>query len=1089
MGTLKRPESCVNLFTRTKKRLLTNNYSMSSSGGVGGVSSGTSAKKRRPLTGKQNVETAFIRNQIKSQSFRVRPSSARTSDPLRTTADTLYNSSRVFPSAGSIIVTKEHYPKTAGAAPQFGLTQSTKLLQQYKKKTLHTPKSKPNSSHQSTVSTASSKSETPKEKENVTRRQRRESRNRQRTDKSNIPLRSQSFRRNSEERKQGNLSFETAIQSASRSQSHHDLNPANHQSPAQTALNAQIIWKTPSIEHIDRLRRLNKSQEHLKNALTSTSSSGGGVAMRSPNQKRAPRPAALFDADRLSFSSAGEDDEDDDDDDVDGALCQSSGSSTNPAATTAPPPYQAVISSRRTMIPPSAQSSPNHFVRNSYQRTPRLRGRSSNGAMPIPDTVPLSDETSSSTPTTPQKNANLTSSNDIPFIDDSPVQMVQLRAKRTNRTPESGCGKGQREHRNSYISAVSNSKQSKYFASLDSIHDIVTPAPSATPPPPITVESGLAPLNRAGSIDSVLVDPVVPQLRPKKRADSVDRYPLSRASYIEATKTNERKSSDSGDRGRPHEKKPTLRRRPSLNKQLRKKLESMMSTTKIQFDVSTIERIRHYSSQKPLDAAILTVKIKNRGSWSESYVILHDNYLYIWKDEENMNNTLQVIAQTNAKFNSNQNDLSGLLFEVNLADCLCNVEYSSLKKHTFKITTKEKCDLFFACGSGDELMKWSKCISAISQSNLNVDLIKQLTDESKFNKKRVSLHHAQKSPNVHRVRKNRPTFSVKLELCPLLDDVPLVVVLCCTIIEDRLEVDGTGIYRRNGNKPIVDQLEEELNKNVEFFAQNPDCELMRDVKNVASVLKSFFRKLPEPLFTDALYDAFIETSTIKDDQTKIKRIRNLLIGLPQHHYSTGKYLMRHLNRVANSANTRMDSKNLATVIAPNLIRSTMATLISDVKDLNNQCSLIDLLISRYELFFEKSAEDISQSLPNIINAEDSLTPNTQPTDLTKLFALNQSLDEAALKNKSFFASLKGWNEKSTSSSTASKENVSSTEFSALNRTNPVIRYENQGSPSKVHKSRKDRLEMNPSSKSKSSSGGSRRNTSGATSKFDDSFEQ
>merc|ERR1712150_262842 len=230
--------------------------------------------------------------------------------------------------------------------------------------------------------------------------------------------------------------------------------------------------------------------------------------------------------------------------------------------------------------------------------------------------------------------------------------------------------------------------------------------------------------------------------------------------------------------------------------------------------------------------------------------------------------------------------------------------------------------------------------------------------------------------------------------------------------------------------------------------------------------------------------------------TKIKRIRNLLIGLPQHHYSTAKYLMRHLNRVANSTNTRMDSKNLATVIAPNLIRSTMATLINDVKDLNNQCSLVDLLISRYELFFEKSAEDISQSLPNIINAEDSLTPNTQPTDLTKLFALNQSLDEAALKKTSFFASLKGWNEKSASSSTqASKENVSSTEFSSLNRTDPVIRYETQGSPSKVHKSRKDRLEMNPSSKSKSnnSSSSSRRNTNGGgvttQPQFDDSFEQ
>ena len=65
--------------------------------------------------------------------------------------------------------------------------------------------------------------------------------------------------------------------------------------------------------------------------------------------------------------------------------------------------------------------------------------------------------------------------------------------------------------------------------------------------------------------------------------------------------------------------------------------------------------------------------------------------------------------------------------------------------------------------------------------------------------------------------------------------------------------------------------------------------MVLDVKNVASVLKSFFRKLPEPLFTDEYYDAFIETSTIKDDQTKIKRIRNLLIGLPQHHYRKGLF--------------------------------------------------------------------------------------------------------------------------------------------------------------------------------------------------------
>ena len=213
-----------------------------------------------------------------------------------------------------------------------------------------------------------------------------------------------------------------------------------------------------------------------------------------------------------------------------------------------------------------------------------------------------------------------------------------------------------------------------------------------------------------------------------------------------------------------------------------------MSTTKIQFDVSTIERIRHYSSQKPLDAAILTVKVTypqfritfyfglfsrlktavagarvtsfcttticTFGRMKKTWII-H----YKWLPRP-MPSSIQIktisgfyLFFSRFKWLTLDYVISGLLFEVNLADCLCNVEYSSRKKHTFKITTKEKCDLFFACGSGDELMKWSKCISAISQSNLNVDLIKQLTDESKFNKKRVSLHHAQKSPNVHRVRK------------------------------------------------------------------------------------------------------------------------------------------------------------------------------------------------------------------------------------------------------------------------------------------------------------------------------------------------
>ena len=54
--------------------------------------------------------------------------------------------------------------------------------------------------------------------------------------------------------------------------------------------------------------------------------------------------------------------------------------------------------------------------------------------------------------------------------------------------------------------------------------------------------------------------------------------------------------------------------------------------------------------------------------------------------------------------------------------------------------------------STDDLKLWSCKISEISQSNLNINLIKQLTEKSKFNKIRKSMNSAQKSPNPNSQR-------------------------------------------------------------------------------------------------------------------------------------------------------------------------------------------------------------------------------------------------------------------------------------------------------------------------------------------------
>ena len=44
------------------------------------------------------------------------------------------------------------------------------------------------------------------------------------------------------------------------------------------------------------------------------------------------------------------------------------------------------------------------------------------------------------------------------------------------------------------------------------------------------------------------------------------------------------------------------------------------------------------------------------------------------------------------------------------------------------------------------------------------------------------------------------------------------------------------------------------------------CEALRDVKIAASVLKSFFRQLPDPLFTDSRFQAFIDA--VPDDSSQ-----------------------------------------------------------------------------------------------------------------------------------------------------------------------------------------------------------------------------
>ena len=76
-----------------------------------------------------------------------------------------------------------------------------------------------------------------------------------------------------------------------------------------------------------------------------------------------------------------------------------------------------------------------------------------------------------------------------------------------------------------------------------------------------------------------------------------------------------------------------------------------------------------------------------------------------------------------------------------------------------------------------------------------------------------------------------------------------MVDLCCRIVEEN-GLLFTGIYRVPGNNGTIATLIEELNqKGPEGFDFEQDPRFS-ELNVVSSLLKSFFRKLPDPLFTN-----------------------------------------------------------------------------------------------------------------------------------------------------------------------------------------------------------------------------------------------
>lgn len=223
------------------------------------------------------------------------------------------------------------------------------------------------------------------------------------------------------------------------------------------------------------------------------------------------------------------------------------------------------------------------------------------------------------------------------------------------------------------------------------------------------------------------------------------------------------------------------------------------------------------------------------------------------------------------------------------------------------------------------------------------------------------------------------TFGVRLDDCPPAHTnrfVPLIVEVCCNLVEER-GLEYTGIYRVPGNNAAISIMQEELNNKGMGDIDIQD-DKWRDLNVISSLLKSFFRKLPEPLFTDEKYADFIEGNRIEDPVERLKVLKRLLHELPDHHYETLKFLSAHLKTIAeNSEKNKMEPRNLAIVFGPTLVRTSEDNMTHMVTHMPDQYKIVETLIQHYDWFFteegdmeptmtvqEESAVE-SQPVPNI----------------------------------------------------------------------------------------------------------------------------
>ncbi|RKF54293.1 Rho-type GTPase-activating protein 1 [Golovinomyces cichoracearum] len=147
----------------------------------------------------------------------------------------------------------------------------------------------------------------------------------------------------------------------------------------------------------------------------------------------------------------------------------------------------------------------------------------------------------------------------------------------------------------------------------------------------------------------------------------------------------------------------------------------------------------------------------------------------------------------------------------------------------------------------------------------------------------------------------------------------------------KMDLSVEGVFRKNGNIKRLNETSSIIDKDgcdaVDFSKEN--------VVQVAALLKKYLRDLPDPLLTFKLHRLFITSQKIADEEKRRRVLHLTCCLLPKAHRDCLEILCSFFNWVASfhqvdeESGSKMDTHNLATVIAPNILLTNAKTPVDD----------------------------------------------------------------------------------------------------------------------------------------------------------------